>query len=308
LKRHGVSNCADQRTTLLVLVGLPGAGKSVLARSFADAGWSWVRMDDGPSSLASCKSAARCALAAGCSCVIDRCNVDVAQRRAWLQLAAEFRNVRCSALYLDVERLLCEQRVVSRGEHRLPVEAAMRVIHALHSALSEPDTEEGFDDVHTVHDASGARRVASESFGVTVGPERVSGGLRTLPAAPAPVAAAGARRSPSGRRDDTSQPSADVRCPTAQSTSNTGDAETSSGNGELLLHRLEAWLRASFPQDVPIPCERGQKRPAVPYRLHGQWTWASFDALDKTAAAPLDWAIQLRDLCVVDVDSPQVRG
>ena len=65
------------------------------------------------------------------------------------------------------------------------------------------------------------------------------------------------------------------------------------------LLKLQSWLRSNFEHDVLIPCAVGEKRPAFQYR--DGWSWDKFDSFSETGKAS-DWAILLRELCVLDVD------
>eukprot|EP00964_Phaeocystis_antarctica_P026747 scaffold15070_cov38-Phaeocystis_antarctica.AAC.1 len=106
---------------------------------------------------------------------------------------------------------------------------------------------------------------------------------------------------------------------------------TSAGSpdGGALLS-LQSWLRKASPRGacgcvepthVLIPCVSGEKRPAFEYK-DDLWSWDKFDEVMRergaqelvqergTKGAPqlvqVDWAIVLRDLCVIDCDSPEV--
>jgi len=74
--------------SLLVLVGLPGAGKSTFAAALAFTGSWTVVSSDAHMSTEACVEAASAALRAQQCVVIDRCNTTEAQRRVWLELAA----------------------------------------------------------------------------------------------------------------------------------------------------------------------------------------------------------------------------
>ena len=70
-----------------------------------------------------------------------------------------------------------------------------------------------------------------------------------------------------------------------------------------LLDQLSGFLREHCPCDVLIPCEIGEKRPMFPYRDES-WTWEKFTAFCESAPMQTDWAIALRDICVIDIDCP----
>ena len=75
----------------------------------------------------------------------------------------------------------------------------------------------------------------------------------------------------------------------------------------MTLDALVTWLRSAHPKNVLIPVPKGEKRPIFPYR-HDEWTWESFDAFIATGFNNVDWAIILKDLCVVDADDPEVAA
>jgi hypothetical protein len=73
------------------------------------------------------------------------------------------------------------------------------------------------------------------------------------------------------------------------------------------LLRLASYLRTTFPRDILMPCPLDTKRPLYPYGA-GQWTWDDFDHFIASDPLPADFAIVLRDLCVVDADSPEASA
>lgn len=59
---------------LLVLVGLPGSGKGLVADQLQEAGWRVVSQDQRKKSRKRCESAVRYLLKEGHDVVVDRCN------------------------------------------------------------------------------------------------------------------------------------------------------------------------------------------------------------------------------------------
>ncbi|KAL6764605.1 AAA domain-containing protein, partial [Haematococcus lacustris] len=113
------------RQKVLVLVGVPGSGKSTIAQQLREAGWVVVNQDV-LGSRRSCEAAFDEALQAGRNVVVDRCNFDAAQRSTWVRLSLQYSSpfnsqavpgVLLIALELDLPLALCIQRVEQRRGH-----------------------------------------------------------------------------------------------------------------------------------------------------------------------------------------------
>ncbi|CAM9512817.1 unnamed protein product, partial [Choristocarpus tenellus] len=147
---------------MLVLVGIPGSGKSSVASFLADLGWSVVNQDKLGSRKA-CERAARLALSRGERVVVDRCNFDDPQRAIWVRLSSEAGLGRdaCLSLWLDTDPDLCKSRVRNRSGHPTlsgghDTEA---VVSRFSSLLTPPKEREGFKvvvRVRTDSDLAGA--------------------------------------------------------------------------------------------------------------------------------------------------------
>ena len=112
---------------VLVLVGLPGSGKTTLA---ARLGGSWrVVNQDLLGDRQRCEQAACEALGVGQDVVIDRCNADRRQRAVWVQLAQRFGAL-VVGLQLSIPVEVCVARAEARTDHlTLSGNAAADVIH-----------------------------------------------------------------------------------------------------------------------------------------------------------------------------------
>jgi predicted kinase len=64
---------------VLVMVGIPGSGKSTIANELVAMGWERVNQDD-LGSRRVCETRMEDALKRGKSVVVDRCNFDISQR------------------------------------------------------------------------------------------------------------------------------------------------------------------------------------------------------------------------------------
>jgi predicted kinase len=154
---------APNRVRLVVLVGLPGSGKSTFAEQFADAGWAVV-CQDVLGNRKACEEAADAALAAGRQVVVDRTNIDTTQRAHWLRIAHAHgigpRGIVC--VHLDPPPRECERRVLARTGHPTlpPTPQSAGVVRSFRRALQRPSEAEGFARVLVVRSDADALRAA----------------------------------------------------------------------------------------------------------------------------------------------------
>lgn len=103
---EAASVIAGPQPVLVILVGVPGSGKSTFCTQLiAKGSTSWVRVNQDSinsgrrGSKQQCLAAARAAVLAGHSCVVDRCHQDAQQRSDFIKLAASLHR-EVGALYV----------------------------------------------------------------------------------------------------------------------------------------------------------------------------------------------------------------
>src|SRR5262249_12892343 len=134
----------------VILVGLPGAGKSTFFRSRFPA-HTHVSKDTFPpharDKQARQDAAIRTSLAAGVPVVVDNTNVTPADRAAIIAIAREF-GARVVGYYLEVST----RDAVARNERREGRAKVPKVaIFASAKKLVPPQLSEGFDELYTVN-------------------------------------------------------------------------------------------------------------------------------------------------------------
>jgi len=105
---------AHKQLIILVLVGLPGSGKSYFASKLEKESFSqYVRVNqDALGTRKKCETACRQALSRGKSVIIDRCNFDATQREHWLKFG-----VPCECIVFNYDKELCIRRCKERRNH-----------------------------------------------------------------------------------------------------------------------------------------------------------------------------------------------
>ncbi|KAI9338637.1 AAA domain-containing protein [Pilaira anomala] len=102
---------------MLVLVGLPGSGKTTISSHLVKYKQEWQRINqDDMRSRKACEMYTRKFLDEKYSVVVDRCNFDREQRKTWIELAEHYKiPVDCIVLTTNQEE--CYQRIKARTEH-----------------------------------------------------------------------------------------------------------------------------------------------------------------------------------------------
>ena len=100
---------------LASVVGIPGSGKSTMAGPLERAGWYRCSQDD--FGRKETEKMAGIHSKVGRRCVLDRCNVEPAGRKEWLQLMHSPPAGRTAAIFFDVDTDECVRRVGLRTGH-----------------------------------------------------------------------------------------------------------------------------------------------------------------------------------------------
>ncbi|EPQ29780.1 uncharacterized protein PFL1_02453 [Pseudozyma flocculosa PF-1] len=145
---------AAESQHLIVLCGLIGSGKSTFALSLQSLLPNWVRCNqDVLGSREAVAVLAWRSLANGQNVIIDRTNVDVRQRRTWLQLGRDIlgslppgRQLIVSSVTFTTPFDECERRLRARTDHETlhDPQQAVEVLHRFCSTYTAPRIHEGF--------------------------------------------------------------------------------------------------------------------------------------------------------------------
>lgn len=135
---------------VIVLVGLPGSGKSTVAKKYFP---NYVRISqDLAGNREACIMDMKAAIKRDYDIIIDRTNINRAQRKYWIDLAlgAGAKNLTC--IYLDVGEEECIARINIRKGHEtikedMPLEKKRAIVYNFNKSFERPELKEGFSTV-----------------------------------------------------------------------------------------------------------------------------------------------------------------
>ncbi|KAJ1672848.1 hypothetical protein EV182_006371, partial [Spiromyces aspiralis] len=137
---------------MLVLVGLPGCGKTSFSRRMVVHTKNWVIINqDEMGSRSHCEQSAAKHLKEGKNVVIDRSNFDEDQRKVWVKIGHDF-GCPVDALFFDIDVKVCKERVKARKGHPTGVEGKFgaEVVARFDRLMTRPTTYEGFRFIHNI--------------------------------------------------------------------------------------------------------------------------------------------------------------
>jgi predicted kinase len=138
-----------KKSIMMVLVGLPGSGKSTLYEGLRDIfGDKLKRLCQDDIGKDACEREAHFGMEEGGHVIlIDRTNINKHQRSTWVKIAQRYK-CPCTAVVFDVTPDICIARASKRKSHNtLQTEQVPRVVQSLFKAFQPVMQSEGFDKI-----------------------------------------------------------------------------------------------------------------------------------------------------------------
>ncbi|KAL0051579.1 hypothetical protein WJX82_010299 [Trebouxia sp. C0006] len=136
---------------MIVLMGLPGSGKTTLAMRLRQLGWVWINQDI-MGDRKRCEFECTQALLAGKEVVIDRCNFDEPQRATWVRIACQGSHrggIFVLGFHLDVPMNECIRRAEGRMDHpTLNGKDVVEVVLKFAGMFQRVSQREGFNSMY----------------------------------------------------------------------------------------------------------------------------------------------------------------
>jgi len=155
--------CAETAAPkMVVLVGIPGSGKSTFGKQLQERGWLRISQDDLGNRFR-CEVELIKGLLRGQNVVVDRCNFDEEQRYPYIRCGL-LRGCRIGAVVFAIPVEDCIDRVMNRTQHEtLPASKhAANVVRRFASMYRPPNQQEGFSFCRHIRNSHDSNRILDE--------------------------------------------------------------------------------------------------------------------------------------------------
>ncbi|XP_017036950.1 uncharacterized protein F21D5.5 [Drosophila kikkawai] len=136
---------------MVIMVGLPGSGKSHICNAFFQSRGYRIVNADTLGSVQKCLSACQGYLEEGNSCVVDNTNVDAASRKKFLSIASNLK-IPCRCLVMNLSVAQVKHNIAFRelsGANHSKINDM--VFNMMKKKYQEPALDEGFQSIHRVN-------------------------------------------------------------------------------------------------------------------------------------------------------------
>lgn len=139
---------SKNKPSMIILMGLPGCGKSTFSKALEKVGWVRVNQDEMKKRIV-CERITDSSFKKNKSVIVDRCNFDYEQRHHFIKIANKYGINDIQCIWLDIPSEICKKRVFDREGHpTIPKgESGMEIIDKFKKNLIKPHKFEGFREI-----------------------------------------------------------------------------------------------------------------------------------------------------------------
>jgi len=151
---------AKRAPKYIVMVGLPGSGKSTFSHALEASG-DWTRANQDDLGRKGCEKKVAEVVPqvrqGRTRLVLDRCNTTKMERKEWLDILGNPSSKDVACIFFDTPSEICKQRAAARLDHpTIRPGGGSRIIDDIAKRFERPSASEGFSAVETIKSADDA--------------------------------------------------------------------------------------------------------------------------------------------------------
>lgn len=142
----------NETIKLIILVGLPGSGKSTFSELIKTSGLDIIIINQDSQGKKDLETNFIKSIKSNKLTILDRTNLTKKERSKWLKMTSVNKK-QCICIFFKTPKIICQNRIKNRKDHPTIKGNGERILNEMEKELEEPSIEEGFNQLIVLEDS-----------------------------------------------------------------------------------------------------------------------------------------------------------